>query len=387
MTNRHPEDLLRGLYAGIRSERPFRAFLIALAEHLGAESATIVIERKVLDHPGAVFTGHAPDSRRDAYTQVFDADPFHDLPRGRAVTMREHLGPERFASLPFMADFMRDMGLQNVLGIDVTEPGGTRVRLRCSRRWGDPDFDSGDKALFEWLTPHLAEATGLFLQLDAAQTGERLYATALSRLAIGAAVVDQSGHILSITDQAQTILRRHGLLCRSDTGWRLAPGQDQRLELAKAVRHMASGEVRPDSPVWPIRFEGEEGGILNLLLRRAEASHRLDRPLEGAALLTIADLTIPLAPSAATLARLFGLTPAEAELTVLFGQGLDLDQASALLRISKNTAKAHLRMVFAKTGVTRQSSLVRLVLRSVDELFPCPRRIGSTPDDIQRQAS
>ena len=38
------------------------------------------------------------------------------------------------------------------------------------------------------------------------------------------------------------------------------------------------------------------------------------------------------------------------------------------LGIARNTARSHLRSVFAKTGATRQAELVRLVLRSVAAL-------------------
>jgi len=36
--------------------------------------------------------------------------------------------------------------------------------------------------------------------------------------------------------------------------------------------------------------------------------------------------------------------------------------------VARNTARAHLRAIFAKTGVGRQSELVQLVLRSVASL-------------------
>ena len=39
------------------------------------------------------------------------------------------------------------------------------------------------------------------------------------------------------------------------------------------------------------------------------------------------------------------------------------DEAAAELNIRKNTARAHLRSIFSKTGVTRQTMLVRLLLK------------------------
>ncbi|MCY1183803.1 hypothetical protein D3C76_1770240 [compost metagenome] len=53
---------------------------------------------------------------------------------------------------------------------------------------------------------------------------------------------------------------------------------------------------------------------------------------------------------------------------MLLANGLTLDEASEELGISRNTSRAHLRSTFSKTGVTRQTMLVRLILRSVATL-------------------
>ena len=45
-----------------------------------------------------------------------------------------------------------------------------------------------------------------------------------------------------------------------------------------------------------------------------------------------------------------------------------LDDASVELGVSRNTTRTHLRSLFAKTGVIRQSMLVRLILKSVAPL-------------------
>ena len=42
-----------------------------------------------------------------------------------------------------------------------------------------------------------------------------------------------------------------------------------------------------------------------------------------------------------------------------------LEEAAEALNIRRNTARAHLRSIFSKTGVRRQTELVRLFLNSV----------------------
>jgi len=53
----------------------------------------------------------------------------------------------------------------------------------------------------------------------------------------------------------------------------------------------------------------------------------------------------------------------QAELAL--ANGLTLDEAADGLHIRKNTARAHLRAIFSKIGVTRQTTLVRVLLSSV----------------------
>ncbi len=45
--------------------------------------------------------------------------------------------------------------------------------------------------------------------------------------------------------------------------------------------------------------------------------------------------------------------------------GLTLDEAAEKLGVRKNTARAHRRSIFFKTGVTRRTTLVRTLLGSV----------------------
>ncbi|MNJ68757.1 Bacterial regulatory protein, luxR family [compost metagenome] len=69
-------------------------------------------------------------------------------------------------------------------------------------------------------------------------------------------------------------------------------------------------------------------------------------------------------------AQLYNLTPAETGLAMELANGLSLEEASEVLNIRRNTARAHLRSIFSKTGVRRQTELVRILLNSVVALGP-----------------
>ena len=63
--------------------------------------------------------------------------------------------------------------------------------------------------------------------------------------------------------------------------------------------------------------------------------------------------------------ELFQLTAAETMLAIKLANGLSLEEAAEALNIRRNTARAHLRSIFSKTGVRRQTELVRIFLNSV----------------------
>ena len=82
----------------------------------------------------------------------------------------------------------------------------------------------------------------------------------------------------------------------------------------------------------------------------------------------ISDLEIQSLASKQTITTLFGFTNAEYELAQRLSQGMTLALAADELCISQHTARAQLKSVFAKAGVTRQADLVRLLIKSAATL-------------------
>jgi len=73
-------------------------------------------------------------------------------------------------------------------------------------------------------------------------------------------------------------------------------------------------------------------------------------------------------PPSTLLRDLFGLTPAEATVACALVSGLDPQAMAASLGVQRNTVQAHLKRVLAKTGTSRQSQCVALILRSTVSL-------------------
>jgi DNA-binding CsgD family transcriptional regulator len=57
---------------------------------------------------------------------------------------------------------------------------------------------------------------------------------------------------------------------------------------------------------------------------------------------------------------LFELTGRELQVLRLLGQGHSIDSLSAMIEISRNTTRAHLRSIFSKTRTNSQTELLQL---------------------------
>ncbi len=80
-----------------------------------------------------------------------------------------------------------------------------------------------------------------------------------------------------------------------------------------------------------------------------------------AALLVVTDLNARPPPPDGLIREAFGLTPAEARLSATLGAGEDLHRAADIHSIAYATARQHLKAIFSKTDVRRQSELVALL--------------------------
>ena len=107
---------------------------------------------------------------------------------------------------------------------------------------------------------------------------------------------------------------------------------------------------------------------LGLVIRPVPTSQWSEGQSSPCAAVFISDPDLQESASRQILGELFDLTPAEANLATLLARGLSLAEVSTAQNISQHTARAQLKSIFAKTGVSRQAELVRLVLKSVASL-------------------
>ena len=187
---------------------------------------------------------------------------------------------------------------------------------------------------------------------------------ALDRLPVGVVLVDGQGRVITMNVAAEEItLMADGLgitsgVLRAATSHETAAlagliasaaatGSGQGIEPGGAMAVSRPSMLRPLSVlVTPVRGEKFQMGAM--------------RP---DAIVFVSDPEAEDETPEQVMARIYGLTPAEARLAAMLMQGHGLEWSADELDVSINTARTHIKNLFDKTGVRRQAELVRLVLR------------------------
>jgi DNA-binding CsgD family transcriptional regulator len=363
--------LLKALYAGPFEEPPWDSFLEAVCVAMKSMAVTLILDPPASEGPGYIInaSGRLLPGSRFYREQFFSSDPFVKLPEGQPVTISEFLPREEFQASDFNQLFLKPTGVRFILGLDFRTNTDILVRFRVSRGENSTDFGVEERALASLLVPHLRQSVEIFARLSRAASERTLFAGTLNQMAVGTIILDGHGKILDKDRIAEALLKQADGVSSASSMLRLND-RAASVRLNETIRRIVESEKRGErSLVEAIRVERPSGKRdFGLIVKPAPQPRYLDEQHIPAIVVFISDPDRHTAMAPAALAKLFGLTPAEAAFAVLLGDGLTLDEAAAEQSIARNTARAHLRSIFAKTGVSRQTQLVRLIVTSLAQL-------------------
>jgi DNA-binding CsgD family transcriptional regulator len=378
------DRLLGAVYEGPLETTPWQTFLPLCREMLNAKVISLVLRPPAEGDRGVILNqlrtdvgarltvqlADPNDWQTSVYREQFFAlDPFINLPPGTVVTLQELLPAAALQDSEYYRRYLQPAGVLHILGADIGAPGSFQARLRFSRGPDEAPFCAGDKALCALIVPHLERAIAIHASLNRVESERDLFAGAVEQLAVGTILLDENGHFLKANQPATRILaEKDGLQVRNGQ-LQLATRQRTQDLQALIQRVLASAHRNETAVVEALRVARPSGhadlGLMVRLVPQIEWAEAQNRP---AVAVFISDPEQTSAASQQTLMQLFGLTRAEAVLATLLTRGLSLQEAAAELQVSPHTARAQLRSIFAKTGVTRQAELIRLLVKSVAAL-------------------
>ncbi len=318
-----------------------------------------------------VSVGDMQDSGKVVYFPYrHNLTPFVNQAPDKVFTEEDLMTPEEWHDSPYRIHWCACNDVYHVMAVDISTQDSGTLRFRLTRPESAEPFSEDDKALCQFLLPHIRRSLNVRNLLDRSQTLGSLYSKAISRLSIATVLIDENGQILEENVFAKEILE-------SGDGLKIVGGRleasypsDNR-ELRRLIKDAfankrGEGEHTLPEAMSVTRPSGEVS--LGVVVESIPSTAWAEGKGQPAAVVYIRDAVGKSQASNEVAKKLFGLTPAETALSVQLANGLSLEEAAEALNIRRNTARAHLRAIFSKTGVRRQTELVRIFLNSVAAL-------------------
>jgi DNA-binding CsgD family transcriptional regulator len=363
------DPLLGAIYEGPMESPPWSSALQLLRDKLQAAHVTLMLRPPSPDSSGIMInTGPVTAQGQESYeTHFFALDPFIRLREGDVVTAEELIGKEWLQSA-FYQEYLKPLDIRHLLGTDIYTKEGIECRLRITRSHDAKPFSASDRTLVRFLLPHLKRSIQLHARLDFLECERQLFAGTVNRMLLGMISFAQDGGIVEMNQEAKRILAEKDGIWLTGNTLSVDSSQESR-ELQRMLRQALSEPEGGDGPavVEAMSISRPSGraklGLLIKSIPLGEWSESRQRP--AAAVFLRDPESNAVQPSQELVRRLFGLTRMEAQLALLLAEGFTLDEAAEKMNVRRNTARTHLRSIFCKTGVTRQTMLVRLMLNSV----------------------
>ncbi|HCN63543.1 MAG TPA: helix-turn-helix transcriptional regulator [Pseudomonas sp.] len=358
-------ELVGEIYEGALDPKLMARALKSFLKLYDANFATLILRVPEQTDTGVMILAGDIEGAGDVCYMTYPqtSTPFANQPLDHVFTVDDIMSSTEWEQNVYFKMFCGPHDVYHLMGADISTPDGGKLRFRVTRPKHKPNFSANERALCASFLPHLRRASQLHNLIDRSESLSDLYSQAISRLSVATLVLDESGSVLQSNPVADEILSR------SD-GLKLVGG---RLEATypsdnRVLQQLIRSAFDPDAPKSAEAMSvTRPSGLVNLgvVVESIPSLDWAEEKGQPAALVYIRDASSKSLASEVVTKQLFNLTRAETALAMELANGLSLEEAAEALNIRRNTARAHLRSIFSKTGVRRQTELVRIMLNSV----------------------
>ncbi len=243
---------------------------------------------------------------------------------------------------------------------DAQRAGIAILRSRSSGAWND-----GEIRVVNEILPHLCRAFNIYSEFTYLRLKQDALLKGLDRLVIGLILYDRQANPVYINPTAKAIIEAHPALNLNDGNLTLINPEDEK-NLRKTI--IDTAEIDPDDS-WKQSVaiavtHPDVQAPLPLLITPMHA-HMItsDLDFEGAKVAVfISDPNLQQPISVDNLVSVYSLTPSEAQVAISLSNGHSIEEIANISHHSPHTIRSQLKSIFRKTGVSRQSELIKLLL-------------------------
>jgi DNA-binding CsgD family transcriptional regulator len=308
------------------------------------------------------FNARLSEECKRAYQERHLVNPLsfymQNQPAGRLVMSDEIIALSELQRTAFYNEVWRPQEVGHSALMALAKNKDFFATLDICRTLRQGPLEPAERALLEWLVPHLRRSATLGLHIDGYASIRNAAFEILDRLSDGVVIIDQGASVLFANAAARGLEAEGAVRLRQPISTSSAAHSQRLAELIKLTLAGAPGGTLS----FPRNAEGHLLTILVSSIRGKDLGRLSDAGFKNpAVLLFIIDpanrRSIPLGQ----IMDAYGLTPAEARVALAASSGNTVGETAKLLNLSPNTIKTHLRRVFAKTATGRQAELAGLI--------------------------
>lgn len=358
--------LLEAVYESALSPSNWAHCLELLRSELDGNYVSLIVRPGTGDDLGLIVSASGGRRIVNPGNPYLEMSPFAGLMPDKLVTIGDLLSETDWRASQYYRDWCAPLGVFHVMAVDIGTHDGGIYGFRVTRPEGSPDFSAADKALCKRLLPHLKRALNLHLSVNQDRKVNSLYSQAMAHLMVGVVVLDERGEVIESNPMAQAIVSMNDGLRIAGRQLEATYANDDR-KLQQMIRAaLAPRPTKQVSVVEAMAASRPSGKVSwGLVVQSIEPDQWTEGKHRPCVAVFVRDAEGKAHPPVKLAQQLFQLTPAETALAIQLANGLSLEEAAEALNIRRNTARAHLRSIFSKTGVRRQTELVRIFLNSV----------------------
>ncbi len=234
------------------------------------------------------------------------------------------------------------------------------LRNKVSGCWSD-----GEVRVIKEILPHLKRALNIHSEFTHLRIKQDALLRGLDRLVIGLILYDGHARVIYMNPTAKSIVEEHPALQLHGDHLLLANPEEDR-NLKQTI--IDTSNIDPDdswkqSVAVGVTHRDCESPLPLLVTPIHARMIAPDLDHEGAKVAVfMSDPNLQHPISIDSLSAVYGLTPSEAQVSISLTNGHNIDQIAKSSNHSAHTIRSQLKSVFRKTGVSRQSELVKLLL-------------------------
>jgi len=364
--------ILDTLYESALNPESWSVSMESMRQEFDGNFVSLIVSQGSEDDLGLVVSVAADKQRVDSNIPNLATSPFSGLTADRLYTVSDVLSETEWRNSRYYLDWCQPHGVFHVMAADITTRDGGVYGFRVTRSEQAPAFTPQDLELGRRLLPHIKRALDLHLSIHQDRKVISLYGNAMAQLMVGVVVLDKHGQVIECNPAAKAILEMQDGLRLVGRQLEATYANDNR-KLQRLVKDALThtNNPHPNPSPKPSLTEAvsvsRPSGQLSwgVVVQSVSSDKWTEGKQRPAVAVFVRDTEGKSQPSVRLAQQLFNLTPAETVLAIQLANGLSLEEAAESLNIRRNTARAHLRSIFSKTGVRRQTELVRIFLNSV----------------------